>query len=76
MKGDLHSFIRKEVEIVAHGVIYRGILIEVSEVEVHLKTESRWINLPTADVMEIREPGKHDRGLYKMIDKDFFNLDE
>lgn len=76
MKGDLHSFLRKEVEIVAHGVIYRGVLIEVGEEEVILKAESRWITLLTPDVMEIREPGGQDKGLYKIIDKDFFKLDE
>ena len=75
MKGDLQSFLRKEVEIVAHGVLYRGVLIEVGEEEVLIKSEARWITLLTADVMEIREPGKKE-GLYKMIDKDFFKLDE
>ncbi|MBN1573761.1 MAG: hypothetical protein JW984_11250 [Deltaproteobacteria bacterium] len=76
MKGDLKGFLRKEVEIVAHGVVYRGVLIEVGEEEVLLKSEARWVTLLTLDVMEIREPGKHDKGLYKMIDKDFFKIDE
>jgi hypothetical protein len=76
MKGDLKSFLRKEVEIVAHGVIYRGVLIEVSEEEVHLKMETRWVTIMTSDVMEIAEPGKGEDKLYKIIDKDFFKFDK
>ena len=75
MKGDLHSFIRKEVEIIAHGVLYKGILIEVSDDEVHLKTETRWLTILTSEVTEIRESGKPKEELYKMIDSEFFKLD-
>lgn len=76
MKGDLKSLLRKEVEIIAHGVVYRGILIEVGEEVVHLKTKERWITILTSDVMEIAEPGKAKEKLYKMIDKEIFKFDE
>ncbi len=75
MKGDLKRFIRKEVEIIAHGILYKGILIEISDQEIHLKTETRWLTIVTSAVTEIREPGKPKEKLYKMMDGEFFKLD-
>ena len=35
---DIQSMIGKEVDVIANGTKYTGTLIEVSDVEVHLKT--------------------------------------
>ena len=57
---DIQSMIGKEVEVIANGIRYAGVLIEVSDAEVHLKGSYQWIALPTASVTEIqpKETGK------------------
>jgi hypothetical protein len=51
---DIQSMLNKEVEVIANGVSYTGVLVEVSETEVHLKTTLQWISLPTAAVLQIK----------------------
>lgn len=51
---DLQSMIGKEVEVIANGVNYAGVLIEVSDVEVNLKVPTQWISLPIASVSQIK----------------------
>jgi hypothetical protein len=50
---DIQSMIGKEVEVTANGMKYRGVLIEVSDVEVHLRGSFQWIALPISSVSEI-----------------------
>jgi len=49
MPDTLHM-IGKEVTVTANGVNYSGILIEVSDEEVHLKGPFQWITLPTNSI--------------------------
>jgi hypothetical protein len=72
MKGDINSLVGKEVEVIVHGIIYRGKLIELGEEELFLKCETGWVTIMTPDVSEIREPDKTDKRERKFIDKDFF----
>ncbi len=51
---DLQSMIGKEVEVIANGVSYTGVLVEVSDSEVHLKGSMQWISLPAVSVSVIR----------------------
>lgn len=55
MKGEIGYLIGKDVEVVAHGIVYRGRLIEIGIDEVYLKGETGWVTLMTADVDDIRE---------------------
>lgn len=55
MKGDVRYLIGKNVEVVAHGIVYRGRLVEIGMEEVFLKGETGWITLMTSDVENIRE---------------------
>jgi hypothetical protein len=50
---DIQSMIGKEVEVLANGMRYTGVLIEVSDTEVHLKGSFQWIALPISSVSEI-----------------------
>lgn len=50
---DIQSMIGKEVMVMANGMQYTGVLIEVSDAEVHLKGLFQWIALPTSSVNEI-----------------------
>jgi hypothetical protein len=54
---DIQSMIGKEVEVIANGVRYTGILIEVSDTEVHLKGTMQWISLPASSVSQIKPKG-------------------
>jgi hypothetical protein len=51
---DIQSMIGMNVEVIANGTEYSGLLIEVSDVEVHIKTSMQWISLPMASVSVIR----------------------
>jgi hypothetical protein len=54
---DIQSMIGKEVEVIANGMKYAGVLIEVSDVEVHIKGSFQWIALPVSSVSEIMLKG-------------------
>ncbi len=58
---DIQSMIGKEVEVLASGTTYRGILIEVSDTEVHLKTSMQWISLPASSVSAVKLVGEKRR---------------
>jgi hypothetical protein len=51
---DIQSMIGKEVEVIANGTKYTGTLIEVSDVEVHLKMSMQWVALPASSVSEVK----------------------
>ena len=51
---DIQSMIGKEVEVIANGMKYTGVLVEVSDVEVHLKTSMQYIALPASSVFEVK----------------------
>lgn len=57
---DIQSMMRKEVEVVANGTRYTGVLIEISDTEVHLKGSFQWISLPVSSVsgITLKEPAK------------------
>ena len=51
---DIQYMIGKEVEVIANGISYTGVLIEVSDVEVHLKGSMQWITLPASSVSAVK----------------------
>jgi len=51
---DIQAMIGKEVEVTANGMQYTGVLIEVSETEVHLKGSFQWISLQVSSVNDIK----------------------
>jgi len=55
---DIQSLIGKEVEVIANGMKYAGVLIEVSDVEVHLKSAYQWLTFPVSSVSEIKLKGQ------------------
>lgn len=52
--SDLRSMTGKEVEVTSNGMSYTGVLIEVSDTEVHLKGSFQWISLPVSSVTQIK----------------------
>jgi hypothetical protein len=47
---------------------YEGVLIEVSDIEVHLKGSFQWIALPASSVSEIKLKGSEARVLERFPD--------
>jgi hypothetical protein len=56
--AELYTMIGKEVEVIANGTVYKGVLIEVSETEVHLKGQLQWIALPASSVSQVKLAGQ------------------
>jgi hypothetical protein len=56
--ADIQSMLGKEVEVIASGTTYRGVLIEVSDVEVHIRTSMQWVSLPISSVSAIKPAGE------------------
>jgi hypothetical protein len=65
---DIQSMIGKDVEIIANGMRYTGVLIEVSDIEVHLKGSFQWISLPMASVSEVKLRGSEAKTLEPFSD--------
>jgi len=52
--AEIQHMLGKEVVVIANGVQYSGVLIEVSDTEVHLKGVMQWITLPASSVSTIK----------------------
>ncbi len=56
--AELYTMIGKEVEVMANGTVYKGVLIEVSDTEVQLKGQLQWITLPASSVGQVKLAGQ------------------
>lgn len=73
MQENVNDLIRQEVEILAQGIRYTGILIEVNDQEVHLQSPLQWIVLPVSHVTSIRKLCDEDRAEQtKFVDPSFY----
>ncbi len=61
--ADIQSMIGKEVEVIASGTTYRGVLIEVSDTDVHIRTSMQWVSLPVSSVSAVKLAGEAKREL-------------
>lgn len=50
----MRELIGKKVEVLANDIIYTGKLVEISETDVHLETDSGWTVIPVDQVALIR----------------------
>jgi len=77
MKERLENLVNCEVEVVASGVTYRGILKEVSEDEVQLQMETGWMAISMDQVNVIRRAGETPGpDAKKDIPPDFYDEDK
>ena len=53
----MQEFVGKAVEVNASDIIYKGILVEIGEKEVHLQSETGWVVIPLDRIVDIRESG-------------------
>ena len=57
--GPTGYLIGKRVNISAGGVVYTGILMEISDSEVHLQTDMQWITLEMDNIASIELADTH-----------------
>ena len=50
---DVQEMIGREVEVTSNGMRYRGVLIEVSDVEVHIRSQLQYVSLPASSVTDV-----------------------
>ncbi len=50
----MQELIGKEVEVKTVETIYRGVLVEISEAEVNIQSETGWLVIPLDRVVEIK----------------------
>ncbi len=55
---DIQSMMGNEVEVIANGVSYRGVLMEITDDEISLKSLMQWISLPMSAVNTVRLQGQ------------------
>ncbi len=55
---DIQQMIGKEVEAIANGITYRGVLVEVSDTEVYIRNTMQWMALPVSTVSVVRLAGQ------------------
>lgn len=76
-KGPLEELLRKPVVVRANGIAYRGILLEVSDQEVILRSETSQISIPMDRIVSISDPNpKKRRGPEKFVDPSYYKADE
>jgi len=51
----IEELIGKEVEVITLDIVYRGVLVEVNDKEVHLQSESGWIVIRVDRVVNIAQ---------------------
>lgn len=49
----IHTLIGRTVRVIAGDIVYRGVLIEVSEDTVELQGEAQWITIPAGNINSI-----------------------
>lgn len=49
----LHDMIGRRVRIIAGDTVYKGVLIEISEENAALQTESQWMTIPIDNINSI-----------------------
>jgi len=67
---------RKPAIVRANGIMYRGILLEVTEDEITLKTQTRFLTIPMSQITAIEDPEEKASKLRDtQIDKSFYDAD-
>jgi hypothetical protein len=63
----------KKIEVMAAGILYRGVLIGADDVDLYIKGRLRWLILPIETVTSLRLEGqKESFNLRKSIDAGFY----
>ena len=55
MRDELEALKGQQVEVMYHGLVYKGRLIGTTEHEVDLQTREQWISLPMVGITSVRK---------------------
>lgn len=68
----------QRVEMMAAGILYRGVFVEMTDEDVKLRGETGWIILEVEKVSRIVREGDSDEraGPLKIVDASFYQLDD
>jgi len=70
MKDKLAKYFRKNVEIKANGIIYRGRLVGADEDFVYMIGPTSWITIPMENMIAIREQGEGEKNwIHKKVEE-------
>ncbi|MEW6601645.1 MAG: hypothetical protein AB1499_11810 [Nitrospirota bacterium] len=50
----MQELIGREVEVITFETVYRGILVEIGTLEVHLQSVTGWIVIPVDKIVDIK----------------------
>jgi|YelNatPaOPRAMG01_1025707.scaffolds.fasta_scaffold05827_10 ferredoxin-fold anticodon binding domain-containing protein len=53
----LRELIGKQVEVIANGIVYKGILKDISEQSISILSTSGWLEIAMSSISKITEPG-------------------
>jgi hypothetical protein len=63
----------KSIEVIAAGILYRGILIGADDVDIYMKGRLRWLILPIETITSLRLEGhKESFNPRKSVDAGFY----
>ncbi len=68
----IRDLINKQVEVLANGIVYRGILKDISEQSVSLVTQSGWMDIQMNSINRINEPGMLYDVTTRYVDPSFY----
>lgn len=55
----LRDLIGKQVEVIANGIVYKGILKDISEHSISILSTSGWLEIAMEAINRISEPGSN-----------------
>ena len=66
----------QRIEMMAAGILYRGVFVEMTDEDVKIRGETGWIILDVDKVSRIAREGemKTERGALKLVDPSFYDL--
>ncbi|MBI5408327.1 MAG: hypothetical protein HZA14_03070 [Nitrospirae bacterium] len=50
----MHELMGKQVEVHTAEIVYRGILVELGETEIHLQSDNGWIVIRVDRIVDVR----------------------
>jgi hypothetical protein len=72
----LDALKRKRVEVKANNLIYRGILLEATEDEITIRTETRIVQIPMDRITSVKDPTAKEAAAPRFVDSSFYSADD
>lgn len=70
--AQLRELIGKNVEVIANGITYRGVLKDASESAISLLSTGGWLEIQMSSISRINEPGAAPAAQPRYVDPSFY----